>query len=76
MNETKEGRIVLRHNGKDEISVRIECTEKQAAKMTYHLLKTIREKSRKVYEDIMANTIWEDLDEDEKAMFDILFGGK
>lgn len=81
MNETKEGRIVLRHDGKNEGSVRIECTRVQAAIMTYKLMETLREKSREEYEAVMEKLIREDLvgedmDEDEKDLFNMLFGGK
>lgn len=81
MNETKEGRIVLRLNEKGEGSVRIECTRAQAASMTYELMKTLREKSRDEYEGVMEKLIREDLvgedvDEDVKDFFDMLFGGE
>ena len=81
MNETKEGRIVLRHNGKDGGSVRIECTKAQAANMTYKLLTTLRDKSRDVYESVMEAVIREDLvgediDEEVKDLYEFLFGGK
>ena len=81
MNETKKGRIVLRHDGKNEGSVRIECTRAQAAIMTYKLMETLRDKSREEYEAVMEKLIREDLvgedmDEDEKDLFNMLFGGK
>lgn len=79
MNETKEGRIVLRHDGKGEGTVRIECTNKQAAEMTFSLLHTLREKLPKVYESVMEAIIREDLvgdmDADTLYMLELLFGG-
>lgn len=81
MNKTKEGRFVLTLNGKGEGSVRIDCTRIQAAFMAYTLMQTLREKSRDEYEGVMEKLIREDLvgedvDEEVKYLFELLFGGK